>query len=270
MRRFIAALALLVAIAPSARAADQPPPGVSETERADRWDMLRLAVFGNRVVHPASGVIVLEAPGRALDAALVPIGIILPDPIRVKSVSLLIDANPSPLAGVFHFGPAADMHSLHTRVRVDSYTLIHAVAETQGGELYAAETYVKAAGGCSAPGATDREAALARLGRMKLRVTQDAAAPGTATAQLLISHPNANGMQMDPATRGYIPARFIQDIDVRTAGALVFHLDGDISLSEDPAFTFGFVTRGADRIDVVVHDSANTTFQQSFDVAPAS
>ena len=45
------------------------------------------------------------------------------------------------------------MRSLSTRVRVDSYTNVHAVAELSDGQLYAAQRFVKAAGGCSAPAA---------------------------------------------------------------------------------------------------------------------
>ena len=65
----------------------------------------------------------------------------------------MIDENPSPLAAVFSPGAASGMRSLSTRVRVDSYTNVHAVAELSDGQLYAAQRFVKAAGGCSAPAA---------------------------------------------------------------------------------------------------------------------
>lgn len=250
----IAVLMGLVAIG-AARAEE------SAADRQVRWQDLRHAVFGERKIEDGVGTIVLDAPPRALDAALVPVTIDLVGPAKIKTVYLLIDENPSPLAGTFHFGPAADTRELRTRVRVDTYTLMHAVAETEDGRLFVAETFVKAAGGCSAPSTQDQKLALARLGQMKLKPV------GTASAvQLLISHPNFNGMQMDQLTRNYTPARFIQDVKVTRGDALVFDLEADISLSEDPAITFGVKGKAAAPITVEVHDSANATFKQSFDL----
>ncbi len=44
------------------------------------------------------------------------------------------------------------MTEISTRVRVNSYTDVHAVAELSDGKLYMIKIYVKASGGCSAPG----------------------------------------------------------------------------------------------------------------------
>jgi len=262
MRR-IALLALLAALAATGPARAEE----DEAARQARWRDLRHAVFGDRTLEDGAGTITLEAPARALDAALVPITIDLTGPARVKTVYLVIDANPSPLAGTFHFGPAADTHELRTRVRVDAYTLMHAVAETEDGRLFVAETFVKAAGGCSAPSTSDQKLALERLGQMKLkRVGAGAVRKGTDAVQLLISHPNFNGMQMDQLTRNYTPARFIQDIKVTRGDALVFDLESDISLSEDPAITFGVLGKTPTPITVEVHDSTNAVFKQSFDL----
>ena len=83
---------------------------------------------------------------------------------------LMVDDNPSPVAAVFHFGPAADPHVLKTRVRVEQYTQIHAVAETEDGRLFSTVRFVKAAGGCAAPSTKDPKVAMSRLGRMKVRL----------------------------------------------------------------------------------------------------
>ncbi|MGB8839662.1 MAG: quinoprotein dehydrogenase-associated SoxYZ-like carrier [Aliidongia sp.] len=261
MRR-IALIALLAALAAtgSARAEED------EASRQARWADLRHAVFGDRAVTDGAGIITLDAPPRALDAALVPITIDLPGPAKIKSVYVIIDENPSPLAGTFHFGPAADTHQLRTRIRVDAYTLIHAVAETEDGQLYATEKFVKAAGGCSAPSSKDAKLAMERLGQMKLKPVGEGAGQATETMQLLISHPNFNGMQMDQLTRNYTPARFIQDVKVMRGNALVFDLESDISLSEDPAITFGVTGKSPAPITVEIHDSANATFKQNFEV----
>jgi sulfur-oxidizing protein SoxY len=261
LKPFAAMLVVFVLFAQPGRAQQE-----TDADRAARWQDLKHAVYGDRVMQDGAGVVALEAPARALDASLVPITVTLDGTDPVKSVAILIDGNPSPLAATFHFGPAADPHVLKTRVRVDTYTLIHAVAETEDGRLFVAERFVKAAGGCSAPSTKDPKLALERLGQMRLRVADPQPGDKSATAQLLISHPNANGMQMDQLTRHYTPARFIQDVKVTYGGALVFDLDSDISLSEDPAITFGFLRHGADSMTVDVLDSTQARFKHSFEV----
>jgi sulfur-oxidizing protein SoxY len=90
-------------------------------------------------------------------------------------------------------------------------------------------------------------------------------------AQMLIRHPNFNGMQLDQVTRLYTPALFIRTIDVSYNDAAVMHLDSDISLSSDPVIDFGFVPAQKGRLKVLVRDTKDATFGQSFDVpAPAS
>jgi sulfur-oxidizing protein SoxY len=239
-------------------------PGADDPSRIQRWNDLRHAILDDRPVTDARGAVTLEAPERALDAALVPITVRLAGG-PYKTLYLVIDDNPSPLVGTFRFGPAADTRELRTRVRVDDYTLIHAVAETNDGRLLVAQRFVKASGGCSAPASGSAEEALARLGRMKLKPASDGPA-GAQQVQLLVSHPNYNGMQMDQVTRLYTPARFVQDIRVTEGDRLVFDLASDISLSEDPSITFGLKSPAAGPLKVDVTDSANARFAKSFDI----
>lgn len=255
---FVAASLLTLAFVPAQAAED-------EAGRTERWSDLRHAVFGNRTVQDAGELVVLSAPVQALDAALVPITITIDPTVHVKALYLTVDANPSPLVGTFHFGPAADPHSIKTRVRVEQYTLMHAVVETDDGRLLSSERFVKAAGGCSAPMGNDAKQDLTRLGWMRLHM-QNASTPADASrnAQLLISHPNNNGMQVDPSSHGFIPARYIQNIKVTSGDETVFTMEADISLSEDPSITFGFKPVGA--INVEVDDSTQTVFKKSFTV----
>ena len=235
-------------------------------DRAARWKQLQESLFPHRQVLDSGGLITVEAPPRALDAALVPVELHMTGKQAVKGVYLIIDDNPAPMAAHFVFGPTADPRDLKLRVRVNAYTNIHAIAETQDGQLHAATQFVKAAGGCSAPAGPDDTAALADMGRMKLRLIGDFNAGKPMQAQLMIRHPNFNGMQMNQITRYFTPARFIRTIDATYEGAQVFHLDADISLSTDPVITFGFVPRAKGQMKVVAQDSTNATFAHSFDV----
>ena len=257
--------AAIVCVAPlgvgsAARAGDD------DAVRASRWKDLQQAIFPGRHLQAAEGVIRLEAPARALDAALVPVSLDMTGGKPIKGVYLVIDANPSPLAAHFVFGPRADPRSLKLRVRVDQYTNMHAVAETADGQLYVATRFVKAAGGCSAPAGPDDAAALRDVGRMKLHLLGEFATGKPVQAQLMVRHPNFNGMQMDQITRYYTRARFIRTIDATYEGRAIFHLDSDISLSTDPVITFGFVPQAKGRMQVVVRDSDNATFDHSFDL----
>jgi sulfur-oxidizing protein SoxY len=259
-RRLLAAAVLAAAVLGagwgSARAEE------SQAAREARWHEIAATIWKAPALLDGRQVIQLDTPARALDAALVPVEIRFPGP-KPTALWLVIDDNPVPLVGVFRFGPAADPSVIRTRVRVDQYTLVHAVAQMPDGKLYEVANFMKAAGGCSAPAGTDQQEAMARLGRMKLRV--DPAPPGqSAQAQLLISHPNNNGMQMDPVTRLYVPARYVTDVTVREGDALVFTLQSEISFSENPAIGFAFVPKAGAPLHVEVRDSSKAVFTHDF------
>jgi len=194
------------------------------------------------------------------------VAMVLKQPTTIKGLYLVIDNNPSPMAAHFTFGRDADPHEIRLRVRVNDYTDVHAVAETQDGKLYSVSDFVKAAGGCSAPSGQSVADAMKGIGGMKLRVLGDYAPGKPLDVKLLIRHPDFNGMQMDQMTRLVTPARFINSTEVTYNGALVFNLDTGISLSSDPAITFGFVPKAAGQLKVVAHDTDDAVFSRNFDI----
>ena len=130
-----------------------------ESERLARWKEIRTSIFGDKTIAPTDSLVKIDAPARALDAALVPITLTMPEKDKVAGIHLVIDDNPSPYAAHFEFGPAADPSEVKLRVRVNNYTNVHAVVETKDGKLHEAVKFVKASGGCSAPmGMSDEEA----------------------------------------------------------------------------------------------------------------
>ncbi len=235
-----------------------------EAARASRWADLRQTLFGARQLRDGDGKITLEAPDRALDAALVPVTIAVKNPADVKALYLVIDDNPAPVAAHVTYGAAGDPSVLKLRVRINQYTYMHAVEETANGELYATSRFIKASGGCSAPAGSYDEAALADIGHMKLR--QADAAGQSFEAQLLIRHPNFNGMQMDQVTRLYTPARFLKSVDVSRDGDLVLRLESDISLATDPAITFKVKGAKKGKLAITAKDSENAVFEHVFDL----
>ena len=117
-------VSLLLAACGSSAAIAAPAADDEEAARAGRWKELQHAIFADRVIHDGTGSIVIDAPQRALDAALVPVSLTLKGDKPIKGLYLIIDNNPGPLAGHFIFGPLADPHSLKLRVRVNAYTYI--------------------------------------------------------------------------------------------------------------------------------------------------
>jgi sulfur-oxidizing protein SoxY len=246
----------------------------TEAERAARWSDLRHAIFGERVVEDAGGLVAIEAPDRAEDAAIVPVAIKVSEKLapQIRGLYLVIDYNPSPLAAHFLLGPLADARRIETRVRIDDYTYMHAVAETADGRLYQTARFIKAAGGCSAPAGKDQALALKRLGKMKLVVAERRKHDTPLEAKLLISHPNSSGLRVDQLTHYFIPADFMQTLKVTYNGELVFKLESDIAISEDPTFNFAFHTPNPGSAGVLkaeILDSSQRRFAQSWPVQAA-
>jgi sulfur-oxidizing protein SoxY len=264
LARFAATLCLagLAALAAPARA--QLPAG-DDPQASLIWQKVRASLFQDRPITPATAdVLTLEAPSRAVDAAVVPIAIRsrLPQtPARhVSRLYLLIDANPSPISAIFQLTPESGRADIETRVRIDAYSFVRAIAETNDGRLYMATRFVKASGGCSAPAGTDARAARATMGQMRFRVEGDMSGREPVLAQLQINHPNHSGLAMDQATRQYTPAHFVRRVDVSYAGLPILSADVDFSISENPTFRFYFAPQGAGDLKAAVVDSHELRF----------
>jgi sulfur-oxidizing protein SoxY len=229
----------------------------------DSWPDLARAFFQDRAIADDPAIVKLEAPARAEDAALVPMtlsaGIPPGDPRRVVKLSLIVDENPVPLAAVFTLGQKADVATISTRVRVNSYTNVHLVAELSDGSLHMTTRYVKAAGGCSAPMVKSPDEATATLGQMKFRLLPDSD-DGRREALVMVRHPNNSGMQMDQVTRLYTPARYVDRLAVYQGDELVFSMEGGISISEDPNFRFSYAPNGAKTFRVEAGDNTGARF----------
>jgi sulfur-oxidizing protein SoxY len=254
-----------LALAAEARAQGIEP--FDGPRRRERWRDLRNALFGDRPIEPAGGAMELVAPDRALDAAAVPVSLTLAPALvaQVRSILVVVDENPSPLAATFRAGPAGDLRVLSMRLRVDAYTNLHAVAETADGRLLEAVRFVKAAGGCSAPLGGDLRAARARMGRMRMAMPEGPPAPDRPVpVQVALSHPNTSGLQMDQLTRLSIPAEFLRELRVGYRGAEVLSLEADISIAENPAFGFMLAGEPGGELRVEALDSRDRRFEAAW------
>jgi sulfur-oxidizing protein SoxY len=238
-----------------------------------RWAEIRTALLGDRTVADGQGVLALETPYRAEDAAVVPIAIrSLLDPSGeryIKTLYLIVDMNPSPVAATFRFPTNRPWDSLSTRIRVNAYTEVRAIAETDDGALAMVSRFVKASGGCSAPSLKDPAAAASQLGRMKLMLPERIRPGERLTAQILVKHPNSSGLQFDQVSRQFVPADYVKRIEATYRGQPLFSADTDISISEDPSIRFSFVPDAPGDLAVQVKDSKGRTFVEQAPVAGA-
>jgi len=249
------------------------PAPLAAAEAYDPWPGLVQDIFNNRPMNDGGDVIAIEMPYRAEDAAIVPVTLrtkLSSDDVRrVLAITLVIDQNPAPMAAKFELGPDARVSEISTRVRVNSYTNVHAVAELSDGKLYMIKTYVKASGGCSAPAAKNAEEAKNRLGQMKYReFARDDQSPtsGTREAQIMIGHPNNSGLQRDQLTLLYIPAFFINELRLWQDNSPVLSVESGISISEDPNIRFTYVSNGAKLFRAEARDTAGHVFQKDWKV----
>ncbi len=259
----LAGFAALAAL--PARADQQPSP----LQPSETWDEISYNVIGDAEVRDGSGLYTLEAPFRAEDAATVPVHVIqAPGAPDVRRLLLVVDENPAPVAAEFTFGPAMSPLDLEARVRVDAYSNVRAIVEAADGALYMTGRFVRASGGCSAPAAKDAVAALEALGQMKIRWydgdTDAAVGAGRREAQVMLRHPNYSGMQRDQVSLLYIPARFVDTMEVRQGDELLFSMTGGISISEDPTFRFAYTDTGAGDLSVVATDTDGAVFKGMF------
>src|SRR3984885_14393908 len=247
----------------------QAAAGGQDQPSEETWNSIKDDIFKGRPILDGAGLVVLDAPRRAEDAAVVPIGMRVnfagDDKRTLQSLTLVIDENPAPVAGTFTIGPRSGVTAISTRVRVNTYSYVRLVAELSDGKLYGVKTFVKASGGCSAPASSNSDATKSLLGQMKFRTFR----PGTGTlpeAQLMMRHPQNSGLQMDQLTRLYIPPFFIENLKIWQGDNLLVEMEGGIAISEDPNIRFNYQPNGASDFRAEAVDTDKHVFRNEWPV----
>lgn len=237
---------------------------VNAAEEESSWSIIKEIHFDNRDIRDnADDILVIEAPFRAEDAAIVPVTVKSVQAQTaeryIKSIHLIVDKNPDPYAANFHLTPELGMVDISTRLRIDRYTDIRAIAEMNDGSLHMVTSPIRASGGCSAPAGKDAAAAQARLGKMQIRMRQPTLGEPT-QAQVIVSHPNYSGLQFDQQRRTYIPAHYVKKIDITYNDKMLLSVDAGISLSEDPSIRFSFTPEEHGTLKATIDDSKDAQF----------
>ncbi len=228
------------------------------------WDAIKEFLFQDRHIDESNPVAKIIAPKRAANGADVTIRIVglspQTDRKHIKNHYLVVDENPSPVVGKFSLSPANRLSDIETRIRVDQYSHVRVISETQDGSLHMTTAFVKSSGGCSAPPVSDNAMAALNLGKSKL--IEERLDNGLRKIHLSVLHPNNSGLQRDIVTNMTIPPHFVtQAVVTNSDGETVFSVEGDISFSENPSFQFYYQPENiGDELVARITDSQEKTY----------
>ena len=189
---------------------------------------MRSQLYGTRSIEESGEQLSIEAPASTPDPAATPVVVRLGGELsgHVRQLRVIIDNNPSPLATTMALSADVPLEEVDLRVRIDRFTSVRVIAETQDGRLEMRSTWVNASGGCSSP---PNAAQAGTLGQIRFRSSDDGR-----VVQVSVRHPNNSGFQIDPRTGDPIPPHFISHIRLLAAGSTVLEADTGISISENP------------------------------------
>lgn len=246
------------------------------------WEEIRASVFGDRKIEDGSGIVHLSAPNRPEDMRIVPIAVeaAFVDGRTVKSVSVIIDENPTPVVAVFRVKESRESLAVKSNFRVDRQSDVRAIVEASDGRLFMVSQLVKFAGGqasCSAPPQGDPAEIAANMGKMKMTEVKAAesqasrpASRALGRARISLNHPNHTGMVMDQITLLYTPMKMISDIIVKRGGNEILKVDGSIALSQNPVIEFDYPRNGTQEFEITMKDTDGASWTKAFQLGPES
>ncbi len=238
------------------------------------WDAIREYLFQDRGIFPGHGVVEIIAPVRPPNGGDVTVRIAAAFPQTperfLKKHYLVVDENPAPVAGVFTLTPESGIADVNTRIRVNDYSDVRVISETNDGLLYMNSTFVKASGGCSAPPMNSDPLLKLTMGKTTL-LDEGKTSNGTHKFHLSVVHPSYSGLQKDQITLLYIAPHYVENVEVKNRnGDVIFAVSGDISFSENPSFGFHYAPRGnEDFLAVRIMDSDKKTFESQWPLVSA-
>lgn len=272
IHRLITVLLLGLATAVAATPAVAEPDARKAASRQVWEDKLKPEHFGDRKINEgaANDVIEIKAPFRADDPTNVPVTIHSKlseaSDRYIKQMHVFIDKNPLPLVGRFNLTEKSGKADLAMRIRVDDFSYVRVIAETNDGELYMSENFVRSLGGCSAPPGEAAEESEKHMGEIALKTIGEFKPGEPNLAQVQIRHPNVTGMALDQRTRVRPPAHFVKHMEVEYEGEKVLTADLTFAISLDPTFRFFFIPEGKGEFKITATDTKDQTWEKTIPV----
>ena len=239
-----------------------------DPEASSNWQFYKPLMFGNKEINNDQNIVKIFLNTKTSDATTVPLminGLIDQTPESfIKKIYIIVDNNPSPVAGVFNFSPDNGRVKIETRLRFEKFSFVRAVAEMNDGTLFQAAEWVKAEGGCSAPSAgSDGENV--DLGKIRVRVDEIRNYEDPLLTEVQIKHPNESGLSIDfPSDK---VARFIRDINVTYNDTNVFDGKVDFSLSDNPIIRFYFLPGRDGVLKINLTDTYDSVYTKTVNIS---
>jgi sulfur-oxidizing protein SoxY len=260
-------------------AADNVQPLQDEVKE---WVILRNLMFGAKAVTSGENSTVRLSVNKDLDdASTVPIlieGLVDQKNNRfIKKLYLIVDQNPIPTAAIFEMSPSKGSLHLETRLRIEKFTYVRAVAEMSDGELFMDQKWVEVKGGCSAP--AGKNAGIdPLLGKMKFKLDKyknsfkDADGKRTFRVELdqpnllkvQVRHPNESAMASDLDADA--SPNFIQKIRVGFDEKELISAEVNFSISDNPAFMFHFAPEHQGELSFSIRDTHENQYVDSVSI----
>jgi len=251
-------------------------------EEVKEWLTLKNLMFGEKVVTSGETSTVRLTVNKDLDdASTVPIlieGLVDQNNDRfIEKLYLIVDQNPIPTAAIFEMSPSRGSLHLETRLRIEKFTYIRAVAQMSDGELFMDQRWVEVKGGCSAP--AGKNAGIdPLLGKMKFKLDKyknsfkDADGKRTFRVELdqpnllkvQVRHPNESAMASDLDANAN--PNFIQKIRVGFNEEELISAEVNFSISDNPAFMFHFSPERQGELSFSILDTHDNQFVDSVSV----
>ena len=239
-----------------------------DPEASSNWQFYKPLMFGNKEINNDQNIVKIFLNTKTSDATTVPLminGLIDQTPENfIKKIYVIVDNNPSPVAGVFNFSPDNGRVKIETRLRFEKFSFVRAVAEMNDGTLFQAAEWVKAEGGCSAPSAGS-DGKSVDLGKIRVRVDEIRNYEDPLLTEVQIKHPNESGLSIDfPSDK---VARFIRDINVTYNDTDVFDGKVDFSLSDNPIIRFYFLPGRDGVLKINLTDTYDSVYTKTVNIS---
>ena len=185
---------------------------------------------------PLSAEIVIDAPQKAENGAVVQVEVALPAAAgSVRSLRLLADANPTPLVASVEFSSQV-LPRMVTRIKMaQSGDLIALLEQADGRLIQQRRAVIVLEDGCAN---SEHEEPFSNSMKIRARPLADGPLGKQVTElKIIILHPMRTGRSKnDDGQR--VPAHFMQTMQVVLAGRVLIDVQTGTAISRNPYFTF--------------------------------
>jgi len=228
----------------------------------DLWPYVKQRMFEDKVISEVD-FLKIDGPKRASSGAQVPINIQLTKTpnIEIKKIFLIIDGNPIQHSATYHLTTQTQNLDLSTRIRMETDSFVHVVAEDINGKLYMNNVNhaIRASGGCSGYMNSQDPEMTKDLGKILIKSKNN-------YLTTRIKHPNFTGLQRDSINGWFVPEWIIKQVRYDFNGESILVAENGISISQDPYLKFNFSSEQSGTMTVSASDTKGQIFLKTLEL----